>query len=120
MIRRPPRSTLFPYTTLFRSNMRLCLSANRRDLLRRYEPAHDHHAARRPMRKAVQHRPGGKQQDSTIGLQKAMSRSPIVQIAAPWEVLRQRLASRQVQIERPVGLQMKSRDRDKTPIQIGE
>src|SRR2546422_7118313 len=28
MIRRPPRSTLFPYTTLFRSNM------TRRDLLR--------------------------------------------------------------------------------------
>src|SRR2546425_12599355 len=24
MIRRPPRSTLFPYTTLFRSPMRLC------------------------------------------------------------------------------------------------
>src|SRR2546425_9393445 len=26
MIRRPPRSTLFPYTTLFRSNERLILS----------------------------------------------------------------------------------------------
>src|SRR2546427_4325085 len=25
MIRRPPRSTLFPYTTLFRSNRKLCL-----------------------------------------------------------------------------------------------
>src|SRR2546428_8745464 len=25
MIRRPPRSTLFPYTTLFRSNMPRCL-----------------------------------------------------------------------------------------------
>src|SRR3712207_7693319 len=24
MIRRPPRSTLFPYTTLFRSNVELC------------------------------------------------------------------------------------------------
>src|SRR2546429_7215948 len=24
MIRRPPRSTLFPYTTLFRSTLRLC------------------------------------------------------------------------------------------------
>src|SRR6266496_6475184 len=24
MIRRPPRSTLFPYTTLFRSELRLC------------------------------------------------------------------------------------------------
>src|SRR2546429_5532214 len=26
MIRRPPRSTLFPYTTLFRSSVSLCLS----------------------------------------------------------------------------------------------
>src|SRR5947207_7362034 len=33
MIRRPPRSTLFPYTTLFRS---LVLSASRRDRLRAY------------------------------------------------------------------------------------
>src|SRR3712207_8985765 len=28
MIRRPPRSTLFPYTTLFRSEMRIPLDAN--------------------------------------------------------------------------------------------
>src|SRR5260370_4258255 len=27
MIRRPPRSTLFPYTTLFRSPWRLCLAS---------------------------------------------------------------------------------------------
>src|SRR2546426_12053411 len=27
MIRRPPRSTLFPYTTLFRSNMKIITSA---------------------------------------------------------------------------------------------
>src|SRR3712207_8986652 len=27
MIRRPPRSTLFPYTTLFRSNVGLCVEA---------------------------------------------------------------------------------------------
>src|SRR5256886_15081065 len=33
MIRRPPRSTLFPYTTLFRS------------LARAGRPAHDHHFA---------------------------------------------------------------------------
>src|SRR3989454_7010086 len=26
MIRRPPRSTLFPYTTLFRSQQRLCIA----------------------------------------------------------------------------------------------
>src|SRR2546421_8773565 len=29
MIRRPPRSTLFPYTTLFRSTRLLCSAANR-------------------------------------------------------------------------------------------
>src|SRR3712207_8519629 len=29
MIRRPPRSTLFPYTTLFRSPMRVVLAAGR-------------------------------------------------------------------------------------------
>src|SRR2546430_9397420 len=34
MIRRPPRSTLFPYTTLFRSNQN-CRSANSRDGRRR-------------------------------------------------------------------------------------
>src|SRR3712207_7155172 len=31
MIRRPPRSTLFPYTTLFRSLGEVCLEAGRRD-----------------------------------------------------------------------------------------
>src|SRR3712207_8472714 len=30
MIRRPPRSTLFPYTTLFRSPLRLARGAHRR------------------------------------------------------------------------------------------
>src|SRR2546426_11123297 len=30
MIRRPPRSTLFPYTTLFRSYLRRCSSFSRR------------------------------------------------------------------------------------------
>src|SRR2546426_12732853 len=30
MIRRPPRSTLFPYTTLFRSEVGLEMAANRR------------------------------------------------------------------------------------------
>src|SRR3712207_8808884 len=33
MIRRPPRSTLFPYTTLFRSNQNMSLCSNtRRDI----------------------------------------------------------------------------------------
>src|SRR5256885_11476526 len=30
MIRRPPRSTLFPYTTLFRSRLRSCTLSRRR------------------------------------------------------------------------------------------
>src|SRR5436309_6683268 len=32
MIRRPPRSTLFPYTTLFRSDIRLVLQLTARDI----------------------------------------------------------------------------------------
>src|SRR5258708_18899532 len=35
MIRRPPRSTLFPYTTLFRSVLPSAVSANRRRAARR-------------------------------------------------------------------------------------
>src|SRR2546430_10188860 len=35
MIRRPPRSTLFPYTTLFRSRCRLALAQRRRRGIRR-------------------------------------------------------------------------------------
>src|SRR2546430_10219358 len=37
MIRRPPRSTLFPYTTLFRAHARLDL---RRRLLQKQHPPH--------------------------------------------------------------------------------
>src|SRR5256885_11942087 len=43
MIRRPPRSTLFPYTTLFRSHRRMV--SHRRDLEDR---AANEHGARRP------------------------------------------------------------------------
>src|SRR3712207_8399582 len=45
MIRRPPRSTLFPYTTLFRSGG----AADRRGVaeLRRDEAAHERHRAAR-------------------------------------------------------------------------
>src|SRR2546430_12082756 len=35
MIRRPPRSTLFPYTTLFRSILRCCCCCCSRELLQR-------------------------------------------------------------------------------------
>src|SRR5947208_5828526 len=38
MIRRPPRSTLFPYTTLFRSGIALDIGCNARGALRRQLP----------------------------------------------------------------------------------
>src|SRR5258707_10133008 len=49
MIRRPPRSTLFPYTTLFRSHRRIALSValSLRDQLRKDHAVglrHDFHA----------------------------------------------------------------------------
>src|SRR2546421_6947996 len=40
MIRRPPRSTLFPYTTLFRSAWSECLLRDLRQLLERRGIAH--------------------------------------------------------------------------------
>src|SRR3712207_6972296 len=41
MIRRPPRSTLFPYTTLFRSHRRRLSPAERR--LQRHRPLRESH-----------------------------------------------------------------------------
>src|SRR2546426_7781954 len=38
MIRRPPRSTLFPYTTLFRSLARLDIARREADLALRFSP----------------------------------------------------------------------------------
>src|SRR2546422_2078428 len=51
MIRRPPRSTLFPYTTLFRSSRNDCLQGAL-TVSRSERPAPDGHAAlwRHPMR----------------------------------------------------------------------
>src|SRR3712207_8995877 len=40
MIRRPPRSTLFPYTTLFRSKI-VDLLAERFDIVARYQGGHN-------------------------------------------------------------------------------
>src|SRR3989454_12673429 len=37
MIRRPPRSTLFPYTTLFRSRLSTLIRSNINDLINRAE-----------------------------------------------------------------------------------
>src|SRR2546422_1977906 len=39
MIRRPPRSTLFPYTTLFRSAIGGALAGVFRSIVERYDPA---------------------------------------------------------------------------------
>src|SRR5688572_32688736 len=54
MIRRPPRSTLFPYTTLFRSDPRSHLHQARADPLaaRGHPAAHGHHRAQEPPRPA--------------------------------------------------------------------
>src|SRR3712207_8035373 len=56
MIRRPPRSTLFPYTTLFRSGLRVARAAGgRRAVLRAERPGGERLSPDRP---AVR-RPGG-------------------------------------------------------------
>src|SRR5260370_13917840 len=47
MIRRPPRSTLFPYTTLFRSRSSATAPANRARPRRRIAPARNWSAAAR-------------------------------------------------------------------------
>src|SRR3712207_6884363 len=71
MIRRPPRSTLFPYTTLFRSPRRRRLGplvrARYRGALRR----HDRHArdARRPRARRSDGGAGGRSEEHTSELQ---------------------------------------------------
>src|SRR3712207_7205750 len=47
MIRRPPRSTLFPYTTLFRSGPRAVLGAARLRLVEGRAPSRLRHRGRR-------------------------------------------------------------------------
>src|SRR5258708_14834174 len=42
MIRRPPRSTLFPYTTLFRSCRDALVDRDACDILRRFDAKHRH------------------------------------------------------------------------------
>src|SRR3712207_7253532 len=46
MIRRPPRSTLFPYTTLFRSDLDTGSDVRHAVDLRRGKDPHDRHAGR--------------------------------------------------------------------------
>src|SRR5260370_10176150 len=63
MIRRPPRSTLFPYTTLFRSHVAAALGQRRRDgqlaekPRQRRRPGERKHGQRQPRRPHRAHRP---------------------------------------------------------------
>src|SRR5260221_4859900 len=72
MIRRPPRSTLFPYTTLFRSQYSALRAAERR--LRPLQVARAFDAARRPARS----RPPGHLQRSEEHTSELQSHSDLV------------------------------------------
>src|SRR2546422_5711801 len=48
MIRRPPRSTLFPYTTLFRSLCRLAVARQLRGRPARRKPGHERRRRHQP------------------------------------------------------------------------
>src|SRR3712207_8966039 len=52
MIRRPPRSTLFPYTTLFRSNLRVGRAGGREQAA---QPRRKRRGPRRERRPAARH-----------------------------------------------------------------
>src|SRR5690348_17669290 len=53
MIRRPPRSTLFPYTTLFRSERKYTAGPDRRQSAREHEMRLYHHRKRKRLCSAV-------------------------------------------------------------------
>src|SRR3712207_7087169 len=57
MIRRPPRSTLFPYTTLFRSTLGRCASADFGGEDKARQPSRELHEA---LKAAGPRAPGGK------------------------------------------------------------
>src|SRR2546430_7879069 len=76
MIRRPPRSTLFPYTTLFRSSMSSCAGVAERGA-RRFAHGSESLAAAVPAlgsaaadrRRAGGRRPGARSEEHTSELQ---------------------------------------------------
>src|SRR3712207_8015383 len=70
MIRRPPRSTLFPYTTLFRSHAR---SPTGPSVPRTRRPAPDRRRERSPG--LDDHRPPGRRRDRRLRLAGAERRS---------------------------------------------
>src|SRR3712207_8284586 len=53
MIRRPPRSTLFPYTTLFRSGRRGVAGLQESDLQAPHRPDHSPDTAREPWMRSI-------------------------------------------------------------------
>src|SRR2546430_9060869 len=57
MIRRPPRSTLFPYTTLFRSLSALHSSAGSRSLATHVDEADRHEPRAHPLVLCLRHHP---------------------------------------------------------------
>src|SRR2546430_11574111 len=59
MIRRPPRSTLFPYTTLFRSPGGPAVLGQLRRRWLHHDQAPGHRGGHRRAEDAGQHRPGG-------------------------------------------------------------
>src|SRR2546430_10094131 len=75
MIRRPPRSTLFPYTTLFRSQTRRSVSPSARGSPARREKPHGEEAppdpsgAPRPQGFAAQEAPRARSEEHTSELQ---------------------------------------------------
>src|SRR3712207_7667292 len=73
MIRRPPRSTLFPYTTLFRSAMRLngtdAVWLTREQLMRRVPILNYDPSARFPIRGALMQPRAGRSEEHTSELQ---------------------------------------------------
>src|SRR5438034_7387491 len=67
MIRRPPRSTLFPYTTLFRSGERAHIDFRQAEIQHLHQPGiGDHHVARFEV---AMHDPGGRSEEHTSELQ---------------------------------------------------
>src|SRR3989442_11551485 len=75
MIRRPPRSTLFPYTTLFRSPRRADRERDQRDVQRR---ARGHAAGEAPPRGADREPPQLKQWRSEEHTSELQSRPHLV------------------------------------------
>src|SRR5256885_11686820 len=69
MIRRPPRSTLFPYTTLFRSNGRYLLFGHFCPSLACMEPHWNDATALRSTRRAAQRSRDARSEEHTSELQ---------------------------------------------------